>query len=85
MGIGAQHPVDLAEAAGDDVGELLVLGHLDDRDEVDVARARVDLAHAVEVRDGLRRLRDAVGGGVHQDDRGDHDDSLVSNGSAAAG
>ena len=43
-----------------------------DRDEVDVARAGVDLRHPVEVGDGLRGLGDAVGGGVHQDDRGDH-------------
>ena len=47
-------------------------GHLDHRDEVDVAGAGVDLVHAVEVRDGLRGLGDPVGGDMHQDDRGDH-------------
>ncbi len=46
--------------------------HLDHRDQVHVAGAGVHLGHPVQVGDGLRRLRDAVGGGVHQDDRGDH-------------
>jgi hypothetical protein len=53
-----------------------VFGDLDNGDQVDVAGAGVDLGHPVEVGDGLRCLGDAVGGGVHLDDRGDHDGSL---------
>lgn len=78
MGVGAVHAVDPAQLPGDDVGELVVLGHADHRDEIDVAGAGVDLADTVEVGDGLGGLGDPVGGGVHQDDRGDHDGSLLS-------
>ena len=42
-------------AAGDDVGELLVLAHADDRHEVPLARDRVGLGDAVDV--GERRRR----------------------------
>ena len=72
VGVGVLHPGDLREVPGDDVGELLVGADPHDRDEIDIACAGVDLRHAVEVGDGLRGLGDAVGGAVHQDDRGDH-------------
>jgi hypothetical protein len=57
VGVSTEHSVDLAQPPGDDVGEVLVFGDLDDRDEVDVAGAGVDLAHSVEIGDGLRGLR----------------------------
>ena len=72
MGLGGLHAVDLAQPVGDDVGQRLVLADPDHRDQVGGAGDRVDLADALECRDGLCHLRDAVGLHVHEHDRGDH-------------
>src|SRR6476646_4251841 len=56
--------LDLVEPAGDDLVQVLVPAYAHHRDEVDVAGDGVDLAHAVEIGDGLRHLRDPVDGGI---------------------
>src|SRR5690606_24063452 len=71
----AQDALHLADAVGDDVRELVVLLDAHHRDEVRLARDRVDLADALEVGDLGRDLGDARGVGVDQDDGGEHGSS----------
>ena len=80
LGVGAEGDVrlglgdalDLVEPIGDDRGDVLVLAHPHQRDQVDLPRHRVDLAHPVEGGDRLRDLGDARDVGLHEDDGGDH-------------
>ncbi len=73
--LGAHDALDLADPVRDDVGELVVLLDPHHRDEVRLARHRVDLADAAQVRDLRRDLGDACGVGVDQDDGGEHGSS----------
>jgi hypothetical protein len=72
VGLGAGHAVDLVEPVGDDVGQVLVVADLHHGDEVRIAGDRVDLRHAVQLRDALAHLRDAVDVAADHDDGGDH-------------
>src|SRR4051794_33883673 len=76
MCLGREHAVDLVEPVGHDVGDLFVVAHPDERDQVDLAGDRVDLAHALQLRDLLRNFRNAVDGGGDEYDRGDHGAAL---------
>src|SRR5690606_41563435 len=62
----------LVEAAGNDLGDLLVLGHAHHGQEVVSAGDGVDLADAVDRGDRLGDLRDAVHFGVDVNDSRDH-------------
>src|SRR5262249_15656221 len=62
----------LGDASGDDVGDVVELADAHDRDQVDVAGDRVDLADTLEVGDGLGHLRDRVRGAVDEHDGGNH-------------
>ena len=48
MGVRRDHTVDLAEPAGDDVGEFVVLAHLHHGDEVDLQRLVTSFPWIVE-------------------------------------
>src|SRR5699024_11373762 len=61
VGLGRFHAGDLADLVRDDPGELLVLAHAHNGDEIDVAGDRVHLAHAVDLSHALRDLWDLVG------------------------
>src|SRR5690606_29006144 len=63
---------DLADPAGDDLGQVLVLPDPDHRDQVVGAGDGEDLADAVQRGDPLRDLGDPVHAGLDEDDRGDH-------------
>ncbi len=43
------HALELGEPTGHELGELLMLAHADDRDEVPLARDRVGLGHSLEI------------------------------------
>src|SRR5690606_31993662 len=70
--VGVHHTVDLADLRRDERREVFVRRDAHDGDEVDVARARVDLGHALDVRDLLCRLGNPVGCCADEADRGDH-------------
>ena len=72
VGLGVEHARHLVDPAGDHLGDLLELADPHDRDQVDVAGDRVDLADAVEIGDRRGDLGDLVGGGVDHHDGGDH-------------
>src|SRR5690606_1213416 len=63
---------NLADPAGDDLGQVLVLPDPDHRDQVVGAGDGEDLADAVQRGDPLRDLGDPVHAGLDEDDRGDH-------------
>ena len=62
--VGVQHARDLADLAGHQGGEILVLAHPHERDQVHVTCAGVHLRDAVDVGDLLCRLGNAFGGGL---------------------
>lgn len=72
MCIGLDDTGDLVDLSGDDLGHLLEFPDPHDRDEVDGASDRVDLADAGKVGQFLRDIGDRVGLAGDQDDRGDH-------------
>src|SRR4051812_29317334 len=72
MCLGREYTVDLVETVRHDVSDLFMVAHPHQRDEVDLAGDRVDLAHALQLCDLLGDLRNAVDGGGDEDDRGDH-------------
>src|SRR4051812_5583768 len=77
MGLGGEHAVDLVEAVGDDVGDLLVLAHTYQGDEVDLPGDGIDLGHARQLGDLLGHLRDPVDCRLDEHDRGDHAATLA--------
>src|SRR5947207_2556946 len=70
--LGLLHARNLRDALGHHPGKFLVSRDADDRDEIDVAGDGVDLRDAVNVRDGLRGLRDRVAPAVDEDDGVEH-------------
>ena len=72
----AGHAVDLVERVGDHGGDVLVLADPHEGDQVDLAGHGVDLADAVQGGDRLADLGDARDVGLHEDDGGDHGDTL---------
>src|SRR5439155_20408792 len=70
--LGAEHPAGLRDTARDHLGHLVELGYPHDGDQVEVARHGVDLADPGQVGEGLRHLRNGVGGAVDEHDRGYH-------------
>src|SRR6516165_562532 len=72
MRLGGEHTVNLVEAVGHDLCNLLVAAHPDEGDQIDLAGDRVDLADALERGDLLGDLGDSVDRGGHEHDRGDH-------------
>src|SRR5204863_7757502 len=75
-GLRAHDPVDLRDARGDDVGEVLVPAYVHDRDEVPLAGDRVRLAHALDVGEHAAERRHRVALGLDQDDRVGHGEKL---------
>ena len=69
--ISVQHACDLANAARDQLSEILVRCYPDYCYEVDIAGAGVNLGHAVDLGDRLGSFRDAVSGGLDEHDCGD--------------
>jgi hypothetical protein len=70
--LGARDPLDLADAGGDDVGELLVALEVQDRHEVPHAGDGVDLADAVDLGQPAAERRHRAALGLDQDDRVGH-------------
>ena len=63
---------DLVEPVGDHGGDVVVVAHPDQRDQVDLAGHGVDLADALERGDRLGHLGDAGDVGLDEHDGGDH-------------
>ncbi len=61
-----------ADLAGDHIGELLVVGHADDRHEVPLARHRVGLRDALDVRERAAEVGERVALGFDQHHRIGH-------------
>ena len=68
---------EVEKAASRYAGDLLVLTHPHQRDKVDLPGHRVDLADSLQRGDLLGHLGDAGDVGLHEDDGGDHGDTLA--------
>src|SRR5688572_27918843 len=71
-GVRSLSALDLADAAGDHVRQVVVLGHPHPGDQVVRTGHGEDLADAVQRGDRLGDLGDAVHAGLDEHDRGDH-------------
>ena len=70
--LGRADALHLVDPPGDHVVQLVVAPHPHQRDEVDVARDRIDLADPVEIGEAFGHLGDLVDLGVDHDDGSDH-------------
>ena len=62
--------VELGQSLGDNLGQLLVLSHARDGDEVPLTRDRVDLGDPLNVREAGAEARQALARGLYEDERG---------------
>src|SRR6266853_4509926 len=70
--------VELGQPLGHNLGELVMLAHARDRDEVPLASEGVDLSDALDVREVGTEARQALARRLHQDEGGEHETILCS-------
>ncbi len=70
--LGSFDSLHLGHPAGDDLGQVLVVRHANDRHQVPLAGDGVDLGDALDVGDGLGGLGDFVDLALDQHHRVDH-------------